>query len=297
LPIRGLQANALAAGWVLYIGLPPAIGSSEGRLEDRIKEVVSEMARLEGKVALITGAARGQGEAGARLFVEEGAKVVLGDVLDEPGKAVAESLGDAARYVHHDVTIPESWRETVALATDTFGRLDVLVNNAGVLIGGSLREMSLDDYMKVVQVNQVGVFLGMQAVIPALEAAGGGSIINISSVGGMVGVGGASAYVATKFAVRGMTKCAALELGPLGIRVNSVHPGGVDTAMVAPDVTAELSPDASRGASSDIYRQSPLGRISQPIEMARLVAFLASDESSYCTGSEFIADGGLLAGI
>jgi 3alpha(or 20beta)-hydroxysteroid dehydrogenase len=255
------------------------------------------MGRLEGKVALITGAARGQGEAEARLFVEEGARVVLGDVLDGPGKAVAESLGDAARYVHHDVTSPESWRDAVAVATGTFGRLDVLVNNAGILISSALRDMSIDDYMKVVQVNQVGVFLGMQAVIPALEAAGGGSIVNISSVGGMAGIRGASAYVSTKFAVRGMTKCAALELGPLGIRVNSVHPGGVDTPMVAPDVTAAIDRPGSGGAGTEVYDMTPLGRIGKPVEMARLVAFLASDDSSYCTGSEFIADGGLLAGI
>ncbi len=252
------------------------------------------MGKLEGKVALITGAARGQGEAEARLFVKEGARVVVGDVRDELGKAVAESLGDAAIYLHHDVTRPESWAEAVAAAQEAFGKLTILVNNAGILMSASLMETTLEQYMQIVQVNQVGVFLGLQAATPALQAAGGGSIINVSSVGGMVGVRGAIAYVSTKFAVRGMTKTAALELGPLGIRVNSIHPGGVDTAMIAPDVTSGIETMGRRG---DPYKGTPLGRVSQPEEMAQLVAFLASDESSYCTGSEFIADGGMLAGL
>ncbi len=222
---------------------------------------------------------------------------MLGDVRDELGKAVAESLGDAAVYLRHDVTKPESWAEAVGVGQRTFGRLDVLVNNAGILMSAPLLETTLEQYMQIVQVNQVGVFLGLQAATPALEEAGGGSIVNVSSVGGMVGVRGAIAYVATKFAVRGMTKTAALELGPLGIRVNSVHPGGVDTAMIAPDVTSGIEKMGGVGRGRDPYETTPLGRVSQPGEIAQLVAFLASEESSYCTGSEFIADGGMLAGI
>ncbi len=248
------------------------------------------MGKLDGKVALITGAARGQGEAEARLFVEEGAQVVLGDMRDDLGKQVAESLGNAATYLNLDVTHEESWAEFRAGALETFGKIDVLVNNAGILMTGNIADTTLDEYMRVIQVNQVGVFLGMKAVIDSMTESGGGSIVNISSIGGLGGVPGMVAYVSSKFAVRGMTKTAALELGPLGIRVNSVHPGGVDTPMIAP-----LGADA--GGGGDIYSGVPLGRISEPREIAKLVAFLASDESSYCTGSEFTADGGMLAGI
>ena len=244
------------------------------------------MGRLEGKVVLITGGARGQGEAEARLFVEEGARVVLGDVLDAEGKAVAESLGDAARYVSCDVRDEAAWEQLVATAQGAYGRVDGLVNNAGVMVYKPMLETSLDDYRSVIDVNQVGCFLGMKAAAPAMRDAGGGSIVNISSMAGMRAFAGAIGYVSSKFAVRGLTRAAAQELGPLGIRVNSVHPGGVDTAMgwgyEGVDVEA-------------IYAGSPLGRIGQPVEMARLVLFLLSDDSSYCTGAEFVADGGLLA--
>ncbi len=250
------------------------------------------MGKLQGKVALITGAARGQGEAEARLFVEEGAQVVLGDMRDDLGKQVAESIGSAAIYLNLDVSREESWAGFGAGALEAFGKIDVLVNNAGILVTGSIAETSLDEYMHVVLVNQVGVFLGMKAVLAPMTEAGGGSIVNISSVGGLAGVAGMVSYVSSKFAVRGMTKTAALEFGPLGIRVNSVHPGGVDTPMIAPTGTS-----APAGDERTIYSGIPLQRISEPGEIAKLVAFLASDESSYCTGSEFTADGGMMARV
>ena len=247
--------------------------------------------RLDGKVALITGAARGQGECEARLFVAEGAQVALADVLDAEGKAVAESLGVRATYTHCDVSQEDSWAAYVSGALEAFGRIDVLVNNAGILRYSALEQTTLEQYMQIIGVNQVGCFLGMRSVIPAMKEAGGGSIVNISSVAGLTGVPGMVGYVSSKFAVRGMTKTAAVELGPFGIRVNSVHPGGVDTEMIRPQTTGTSS-EVLSGRMNGI----PLQRVSQPEEMAKLVLFLASDESSYCTGSEFTADGGLLAG-
>jgi len=245
------------------------------------------MGRLDGKVVLVTGAARGQGEAEARLFVEEGARVVLGDVLDAQGRAVAASLGSAALYRHHDVSDEASWVEFVAAARERFERVDGLVNNAAILRYAPLLETSLEDFRRVVEVNQMGCFLGIKAVAPAMREVGGGSIVNVSSTGGLRAVPTAIAYVSSKFAVRGLTRTAAVELGGLGIRVNSLHPGGVDTPMAR-----------GFGSSVDWSRvevKLPLGRIGQPIEIARLALFLVSDESSYCTGGEFVADGGMLA--
>lgn len=249
------------------------------------------MGKLDGKVALITGAARGQGEAEARLFVEEGARVVMADVLDGEGQVVAKDLGDAARYCHLDVTSEVGWTAAVEVATSEFGRLDILVNNAGILRLSPLVSTTIDDYMAVINVNQVGVFLGMRAVIPAMAANRSGSIVNISSIDGLVGMAGSVAYVASKFAVRGMTKVAALELGSLGIRVNSIHPGGVDTPMVHMEGLDPATLDQM------MAQRVPLGRIGRPIEIAQLAAFLASDESSYSTGSEFVSDGGMTAGF
>jgi 3alpha(or 20beta)-hydroxysteroid dehydrogenase len=248
--------------------------------------------RLDGKVALITGGARGMGKSHVRHFVAEGARVVLGDVLDDQGAAVAAGLGEeSCRYVHHDVTSEEHWAAAVAAAMDAFGRLDVLVNNAGVLKFASISDMPLADFRQILEVNAVGCWLGMKAVIEPMTAAGGGSIVNISSIEGFTGAAGLSAYSASKFAVRGMTKAAASELGRLGIRVNSVHPGGVLTRMVID------SAGASGHADGDSFLQSmPLSRFAQPVEISRLVAYLASDDSSYSTGSEFIADGGILCG-
>ena len=190
------------------------------------------MGRLDGKVALITGGARGMGKSHVRHFVAEGARVVFGDVLDDKGAFVAAGLGEqSCRYTHHDVTSEDDWAAAVALAVEVFGRLDVLVNNAGILAFAPIAEMPLADFRRVLEVNAVGCWLGMKAVIDPMTKAGGGSIVNISSIEGFTGAAGLSAYSASKFAVRGMTKAAAQELGPFGIRVNSVHPGGVLTRM------------------------------------------------------------------
>ena len=247
------------------------------------------MGRLDGKVALITGGARGQGAAEATLFAAEGARVVLSDLLDEQGEAHAEKLGDGVLYEHLDVRSESDWKRVIEGAMERFGRIDVLVNNAGIVHAAPLEEMSLDTYMEVVQTNQVGVFLGMRAVVPAMRAAGSGSIINISSNAGLEGVSGVMGYVASKWAVRGMTKSAALELGRYGIRVNSVHPGGVDTPMLRQDDFEEVDQGA-------VFASQPIPRIGRPEEIAKLVLFLASDESSFSTGSEFLADGGMMAG-
>jgi len=248
------------------------------------------MGRLDGKVALITGGARGMGKSHVRHFVAEGARVVFGDVLDDKGAAVAAGLGEqSCRYTHHDVTSEDDWAAAVALAMEAFGRLDVLVNNAGILTFASIADMPLADFRRVLEVNAVGCWLGMKAVIDPLKAAGGGSIVNISSIEGFTGAAGLSAYSASKFAIRGMTKVAARELAPFGIRVNSVHPGGVLTRMVIDSAGARTDGEA-------FIKAMPLARFAEPVEISRLVAYLASDESSYSTGSEFIADGGILAG-
>lgn len=247
------------------------------------------MKRLEGKVALITGGARGQGEAEARRFVQEGARVVIADVLDADGERVAAELGSAAMFQHLDVTQPDAWSAAVRATLARFGKLDVLVNNAGILMLAPLESCSLDAYRKVIEVNQVGTWLGMKSVLAAMKAAGGGAIVNVSSTAGMEGVATGTAYVSSKFAVRGMTKAAALELGQYGIRVNSVHPGGIDTVMARPPELAGMD-------GGGIFRGLPIPRIGRPEEVANLVLFLASDESSYCTGAEFIVDGGMLAG-
>jgi 3alpha(or 20beta)-hydroxysteroid dehydrogenase len=252
------------------------------------------MGKLDGKVALISGGARGQGEAEVRLFVREGAKVVFGDVLDDLGEKVAADIGsDAAHYLHLDVRKEDQWAAAVAEAESRYGKLDVLVNNAGVLaFGTSTADTTLDDYMRVIEVNQIGVFLGMKAAIPAITRARGGSIVNISSSNGFVGYGGTIAYTASKFAVRGMTKNAALELGRLNIRVNSIHPGGIDTPMTRAENLGEMSQEDQDA----IYGSIAMGRAGKPEEVANLAAFLASDESSYSTGAEFLIDGGMLAG-
>ena len=243
---------------------------------------------LDGRVALVTGAARGQGEAEVRLLIERGARVVLADVLDGECSGVAETMGSAAVAVHLDVTDSAQWQSAVATAVERFGGLDILVNNAGILRTGSIETMTEDNFMTVVRVNQFGCFLGMQAVIPALRASGNASIVNVSSLAGMTGVAGVVAYGASKWAIRGMTKTAALELGHDGIRVNSVHPGSIDTPMVRAGFE-HLDVDA-------IHAALPVGRQGRVEDVAEMVAFLASDASAYCTGSEFVVDGGSLAG-
>lgn len=240
------------------------------------------MKRVADKVIVLTGAARGLGQSHARLLVEEGAMVVLADILDEQGEALAEELGDAARYVRLDVTDPGDWKKAVDVATTEFGRLDVLINNAGVAKRAPIEEHSVEDWNWVIDVNLTGTFLGIQAVIPTLKAAGGGSIINISSINGLQAAAKLPAYVASKFGVTGLTKAAAIDLAPYGIRVNSVHPG-----VIATEMTLWRPRDQSH---------TPLGRLGEPIEISRLVLFLASDEASFSTGSEFVADGGEITG-
>jgi 3alpha(or 20beta)-hydroxysteroid dehydrogenase len=258
------------------------------------------MGRLDGKVALITGGARGMGKSHVRHFVAEGARVILGDVLDDRGMHVAAGLGEqSCRYIHHDVTSETEWAAAVAAAVDTFGRLDVLVNNAGVLKFARIADMALADFRQIMEVNAVGCWLGMKAVIGPMTAVGGGSIVNISSIEGFTGAAGLSAYSASKFAIRGMTKVAARELGQFGIRVNSVHPGGVLTSMVleaAQSRTVRQPDGGGDPGGGDFIKSMPLARFAEPAEISRLVAFLASDEASYSTGSEFVADGGILSG-
>lgn len=242
------------------------------------------MGRLTGKVALISGASRGMGAAHARAMVAEDARVILADVLDEEGAAVAKELGDAAAYVHLDVREPQGWQDAVAEALQRFGALNVLVNNAGVANGNLLVDFALAEWQRVIDINLTGTFLGLQAAARVMIDAGqGGSIINISSVEGLRGSIGLHAYTSSKFAVRGLTKSAALELAQYGIRVNSVHPGLITTPM-----TEDIPPD---------FLQIPLGRAAESSEVSALVTFLASDESSYSTGAEFVVDGGLTVGI
>ena len=248
------------------------------------------MGRLDGKVAIISGAARGQGEAEARLFADEGAAVVLGDILDDEGEAVAASIaesGGRALYQRLDVTEEGDWAAIVERANAEYGGLHVLVNNAG--IGGAstlVEDTSLDDYMRVINVNQVGVFLGMRAAIPSIRASGGGSIVNVSSTAGLEGSPTLAAYASSKWAVRGLTRVGAMELAEDGIRVNSVHPGPIDTPLLR---GAGIPPE-------NWGRATPLGRVGTVDDMASLLLFLASDDSSFCTGAEFVIDGGMTAG-
>jgi 3alpha(or 20beta)-hydroxysteroid dehydrogenase len=240
--------------------------------------------RLQGRVALITGAARGQGAAEARLFASEGATVVITDVLDDLGAALAAEIGPGASYAHLDVTNEDEWRQVVDHVRATFGRLDVVVNNAGIGIPGTIMDTPLEDYRRVIDINQIGTFLGMKHTAPLLRDSGGGSIINVSSMMGFVGGAARVAYTSSKFAIRGMTKVAAIELGPLGIRVNSIHPGAIETDFIRPETRHLLPVD-----------RLPLGRIGTPEDVARMALFLASDEAAYSTGSEFIIDGGWLS--
>ena len=247
------------------------------------------MARLAGKVAIVTGGARGMGEATVRLLVEEGAKVLIGDVLDTPGQALAEELRDSAAYIHLDVSKKGDWIAAVQRAAQ-LGPLSVLVNNAAILLQKTIVDTTEDDFMKIFSINQLGVFLGMQTVFASLKANGGGSIINVSSIDGLQSKNSLVAYSSTKWAVRGMTKAAAMEMGQFNIRVNSVHPGGIYTAMHGSDFMS--LEDANK-----FYQHHAIPRVGLPREVAALTAFLASDEATYSTGSEFIADGGWSAGL
>jgi 3alpha(or 20beta)-hydroxysteroid dehydrogenase len=250
------------------------------------------MGQLDGKVALITGGARGMGKAHVRRFVAEGARVVFGDVLEEEGAKLAADLGEAVRFLRMDVTEPGDWRNAVELAVGTYGRLDILVNNAGIIRHRETEDMTLEDFRRVLDVNLVGQWLGVKAVTPALKEAGGGSIVNVSSTEGYVGAAGMTAYAASKFGVRGMTKCAARELGRFNIRVNTIHPGGILTQM---SMDPELL--AATADSADAFMKAlPLGRMGRTDEVSGAVVYLASDDSSYCTGTEVLIDGGMLTG-
>ncbi|CAM4221282.1 3-alpha-(or 20-beta)-hydroxysteroid dehydrogenase [Mycobacterium basiliense] len=239
--------------------------------------------RLTGKVALVSGGARGMGASHVRALIAEGAKVAFGDILDDEGTAVAADLGDAARYLHLDVTDPDQWDAAVATVLSEFGGLDILVNNAGILNIGTFEDYSLSEWQRILDVNLTGVFLGIRAVVQPMKAAGRGSIINISSIEGLAGTMASHGYTATKFGVRGLTKSAAVELGVNGIRVNSIHPGLVKTPM-------------TQWVPEDLF-QTALGRAAEPQEVSNLVVYLASDESSYSTGAEFVVDGGTVAGL
>ena len=245
------------------------------------------MSRLQGKVAIVTGGAMGQGEGISRAFVAEGARVVIADVAKDAGQALADELGEGAYFAHHDVSDQASWTALVEDTNQRFGPVNVLANNAGILRFGEIERMPVDEVELLWRVNQLGCFLGMNAVTYTMRKNGGGSIINASSVEGLAGMPGCTAYAATKWAIRGMTKCAAMELGPKGIRVNSVHPGMIDTPM-----TRVHGGDAAMeyGAS-----KVPLRRVGPPEDVAPLYVFLASDESSYINGAEIAIDGGVTA--
>ena len=243
------------------------------------------MNRLNNKVAIVTGGANGQGAEIVRQFVAEGAKVVIADVAKEAGQALADELGESAHFAGHDVSDAASWATLVEDANTRFGPVNVLANNAGILRFGDIERMPADEVELLWRVNQLGTFLGMQAVSRTMRKNGGGSIINASSIEGLAGMPACTAYAATKWAIRGMTKCAAMELGPKGIRVNSVHPGMIDTPM-----TRVHGGDAAMeyGAS-----KVPLGRVGYPEDIAPLYVFLASDESGYINGAEISIDGGV----
>ncbi len=236
------------------------------------------MGRVDGKVAIVAGGARGIGGGCAERLVAEGAKVVIGDILDDDGKALAEKLGDSALYVHLDVTDPEQWKGAVATAVGEFGGLSVLVNSAGIANGSALQTFDLTQWQRVLDINLTGTFLGMQASADAMIATGKGSIVNVSSIEGIRGTGWAHGYVASKWAVRGITKSVAMELAPHGVRANSIHPGLIRTPLT------EKIPE-------NIIK-IPMGRAGTIEEVAHLVLYLASDEASYVTGAEFVIDGG-----
>ena len=252
------------------------------------------MARLESEVAIVTGGARGLGRAIAEAYVAEGARVCIADVRIELAQRVAEALGDSVIALELDVTDEQSWNLALGACEEAFGSVSVLVNNAGLAEGAAIDDTTLESYRRVTEVNQTGVFLGMKSVIPAMKRVGHGSIINMSSIDGLVGSPRIISYIASKWAVRGMTKAVAMEMGPYSIRVNSIHPGHVVTELGLRDgvdpslITAMVEEHTARHA--------PMQRTGTPQEIAAMAVFLASNESSYCTGAEFVVDGGFTAG-
>src|ERR1700712_4689965 len=241
------------------------------------------MGRVDGKVVLISGGAQGMGASHAQMLVAEGAKVVIGDILDDKGQALADEIGESARYVHLDVTQADDWDAAVAVANSEFGSLTGLVNNAGIVALGKSGKFDMAKWQQVIDVNLTGTFLGMQATVDSMKAAGNGSIINVSSIEGLRGAPMVHPYVASKWAVRGLSKSAAIELGKFNIRVNSIHPGFIRTPM-------------TKHFPEDMVT-TPLGRPGQSPEVSTFVIFLVSDESSYATGSEFVMDGGLTTDV
>jgi 3alpha(or 20beta)-hydroxysteroid dehydrogenase len=247
--------------------------------------------RLSGRVAIVTGGAGGQGAAEARLLVAQGASVIVADVDDERGGSLAGDLGEAAIFCHLDVRAEDDWHAVLKTGLSAFGRVNALVNNAGIsLPPKSIIKTSVEEYRQVIEVNQVGAFLGIHVVAPEIVAAGGGSIVNVSSVNGFVGGWGIAAYASSKFALRGLTRVAAIELARKGVRVNSIHPGPIDTPMLRSGL-----PEGSDPVEA-MSRAVAAGRVGSAEEVAAMVAFLISDDSSYCYGSEIVLDGGFLAG-
>ena len=252
------------------------------------------MARLESEVAIVTGGARGLGRAIAEAYVAEGARVCIADVRIELAQRVAEALGDSVIALELDVTDEQSWNLAIGACEQAFGSVSVLVNNAGLAEGAAIDDTTLESYRRVTEVNQTGVFLGMKSVIPAMKRVGHGSIINMSSIDGLVGSPRIISYIASKWAVRGMTKAVAMEMGPYSIRVNSIHPGHVVTELglrdgVDPSIITAM-------VEEHTARHAPMQRTGTPQEIAAMAVFLASNESSYCTGAEFVVDGGFTAG-
>ena len=248
------------------------------------------MKRFDNRTVIVTGGARGMGASHARGFIAEGANVVIADIVEQEGRALADELGDRAIFSRLDVTSDTDWAATVAAAENAFGPVSVLVNNAGIIRFGTIEETEPAAWSQMIDIDLKGTYLGIRAVAPSMRKAGGGAIVNISSTNGMSGPSGLGAYVASKWGVRGLTKTAALELARDNIRVNSIHPGPVRTPMTAePDAAAPVGVAAA-------VRDLAIPRIAEPEEITRLVLFVASDEASFSTGSEFIADGGLLLG-
>lgn len=247
------------------------------------------MGKLDNKTAIITGGARGMGAVTAKLFIEEGANVVITDILEDEGKETAQSLGDKALFVKHDVSKEADWESVVAATLATFGAINILINNAGIVSMGTIENQSLETWETTIGINLIGPAIGHRLVIPHMVAAGGGSIVNVSSTEGLEGKNGVGAYAASKWGLRGFSKVAAYELGPKGIRVNTVHPGPINTKIANPM-------DAPAQVLNPLFAYYPLQRLGEPEEVARLNLFLASDDASFITGAEIAIDGGSSAG-